>query len=130
MNTNKELASRLLTYTFAAFLLCIGFDKVVQTNFISDWQLLVGPLTHFLLPVSTGSIVMVEGCIEIVLGVLLVTRFKTTALILLILTIVIVTIDLFILHYNNLAIREIILVIVCAAIYLLDEHTPELRLAQ
>ncbi|HUD02603.1 MAG TPA: hypothetical protein VMR46_01095 [Candidatus Paceibacterota bacterium] len=126
MNTNKNIANKLLTYTFALFLFIIGFDKILQTDLISNWQTLVGPLTRFLLPLSAGSIVTVEGILEILLGMLLLTRWKKISLVFLVVTIGIVIVDLFILHYYNLAIREIILVMVCFAIYLLDEHTPEL----
>ncbi len=120
MNNSNGQANRLLTYTFAVFLFVIGFDKVAQTDLISNWQTLVGPLTHFLLPLSAGSIVMVEGVIEIVLGVLLLTRWKTLSLVVLVVTIGIVIVDLFTLHYYNLAIREILLVVVCFAMHLLD----------
>ncbi len=126
MGTNKNIANKLLTYTFAIFLFVIGFDKIVQTDLISNWSTLVGPLTHFLLPIKVGSIVMVEGVLEILLGILLLTRWKKISLAFLVVTIGIVIVDLFILHYYNLAIREIILVIVCFAIYLLDEQTAEL----
>ena len=47
---------------------------------------------------------MVEGTIEILLGILLLTRYKNIALVILSTTIVLITIDLFILHYYNLAI--------------------------
>ena len=126
MNTNKNIAGKLLTYTFVVFLFAIGADKIMQANVITDWQTLVGPLTNFLLPRSAGNIVMVEGVVEIMLGVLLLTTWKRTALVILIVTICIIVVDLFALHYNNLAIREIILIIVCVAMYLLDEKTPEI----
>jgi hypothetical protein len=126
MFTNKILAGKLLTYTFVIFLLCIGSDKIFQTNLITDWQSLVGPVVRFLLPVGVGSIVMLEGAIEILLGISLLTPLKIPGLSALALTIALVTADLFVLRYFNLAIREIILIIVCFAIYLLDEHTPEL----
>ena len=126
--SNKDIAGVLLTYTFALFLFIIGSDKILQLNLISNWQSLVGPFTSFLLPLSPGNIVMVEGVVEILLGILLFTRFKKVSLLLLALTITIVIADLWYLHYYNLAIREIILVIVCLAIYLLDPHTPECKL--
>ena len=125
---NKKMAGKLLTYTYVVFLFAIGFDKIVQTDLISSWQILVGPLTRFLLPfLSLGSIVMLEGVIEIALGILLLTRFKIAALGFLVVTIAIVIVDLFMLHYYNLAIREIILVVGCFAMYLLDERTAELE---
>jgi len=127
MNSNKNLAGKILTYTFAIFLFVIGTDKIAQTDLISNWQSLVGPLTSFLLPLSASSIVMVEGTVEILLGILLLTPWKRTSLVFLVVTISIVIVDLFYLHFYNLAIREIILVIVCFAIYLLDERTAELR---
>ena len=64
---------------------------------------------------------MVEGAVEILLGIFLLTRWKTVALAVLATTIVIVIVDLFALHFYNLAIREIMLVVVCYVIYLLDE---------
>ena len=126
MGTNKNIANKLLTYTFALFLFVIGFDKILQIDLISNWPTLVGPLTHFLLPLSAGLIVMVEGAVEILLGILLLTRWKKISLAFLVVTIGIVIVDLFILRYYNLAIREIILVVLCFALYVLDEHTPKL----
>ena len=126
MGTNKNIANKLLTYTFALFLFVIGFDKILQIDLISNWPTLVGPLTHFLLPLSAGSIVTVEGILEILLGILLLTRWKKISLAFLVVTIGIVIVDLFILRYYNLAIREIILVVLCFALYVLDEHTPKL----
>jgi uncharacterized membrane protein len=125
MKNNKQLVNKLLTYTFVIFLFTIGIDKVVQKNFISDWQSLIGPVVYFLSPLHASTIVIVEGIIEIMLGTLLLTRWKTGSLALLVLMIAIITTDLFILHYYNLAIREIILIIVCVAIYLLDRDTTE-----
>ena len=109
---NKNLAEKILTYTFTVFLFCIGADKILQTNLITDWQLLVGPFTHFLLPLSAGSIVMVEGAIELSFGILLLTRWKGITLILLAATILPVIGDLFYLHYkkqmfgNNIKVRD------------------------
>jgi uncharacterized membrane protein len=123
MSNNKELANSLLTYTFVLFLFIIGFDKIIQTDFISNWQLLVGPIVHFLLPFSVGLIVMIEGVLEIILGILLLTRWKVLSLGLLVITIALIVADLFILHYYNLAIREVILIFMCGAIYLLEETT-------
>ena len=126
---NKNLAGKILTYTFAVFLFLIGTDKIAQTDLISNWQTLVGPFTHFLLPLSAGSIVRVEGFIEILLGILLLTPWKRISLVFLSATIMIVIGDLFFLHYYNLAIREIMLVIICFVIYLLDERTTEFLIA-
>ena len=125
MNSNKNLAGKILTYTVAIFLFVIGIDKVAQLDFISNWQTLVGPFTHFLLPLSAGSIVTVEGVTEILLGILLLTPWKRISLVILVVTILIVIGDLFFLHYYNLARREIILVSVCFVMYLLDERTAE-----
>lgn len=122
VKSNTQLASSILAYTFAVFLFCIGTDKVAQTDLISNWQTLVGPFTHFLLPLSAGAIVMVEGVVEIVLGILLLTPWKRIALAVLATTIMIVIADLIYLKYYNLAIREIMLVIVCFVMYLLDER--------
>ena len=124
--TNKILANKVLTYTFVVFLLCIGCDKILHTNVISDWQSLVGPVVSFLLHASAGTVVMIEGVIELVLAVLLLTRWKAAGLAVLAFTIAMVTIDLIILHYFNLALREMILIVVCFAIYLLEESTPEI----
>ena len=120
MIKNYILADKILTYSFVIFLLCIGFDKIVQTNLITSWQQIVGPVVHFLLPFNLGSIVMIEGAIEIILGILLLTRLKAYALALLIITIAIVVADLFILRYYDLAIHEIMFIVVCIAIYSMD----------
>lgn len=116
-------ADRVLTYTFAVFLFCIGLDKIVQTNLITNWQLIVGPVVHFLLPFSLGSVVMIEGVIEVLLGILLLTPWKKYSLAVLVVTILLVTIDLFILRYYNLAVHEGMFIAALIAIYLLDQES-------
>jgi hypothetical protein len=122
MVTEKILARRVLTYTFVVFLFCIGLDKVVQINLITNWQLLVGPVIHFSLPFSLRSVVMIEGGIEVLLGILLLTPWKKYSLAVLVVTILLVTTDLFILRYYDLAVHEIIFIAVLVAIYLLDQE--------
>ena len=128
MFTNTILANRILTYSFVVFLFCIGLDKIVQTNLITSWQQIVGPAVHFLLPFSLGSVVMIEGAVEMLLGILLLTRWKKYGLAGLIVTIFLVIIDLFILRYYNLAVHEGMFIAVLIAIYALDqksEHSAE-----
>ncbi len=122
MNTRTRIVDKVLTYTFVVFLFCIGLDKIVQTDLITNWQLIVGPVVHFLLPVGLGSVVMVEGVIEMLLGILLLTRLKTYAIALLAITIFLVTVDLFILHYYNLAVHEGMFIAVLITIYILDTN--------
>ena len=122
MIKNYTTANRVLTYSFAAFLFCIGFDKIVQTNLITNWQEIVGPVVHALLPINLGAIVMIEGAIEIILGILLLTPWKKYSLGLLVITIAIVVVDLFMLQDYNLAIHEIMFVVVCVAVYMLDRE--------
>ena len=85
--------------------------------------MIVGPVVHFILPVSLGSVVMIEGAIEILSALLLLTRWKTYALTLLAVTIFLVTVDLFILRYYNLAVHEGMFMAVLTAIYILDRAT-------
>ena len=125
MIKNYITANKVLTYSFAVFLFCIGFDKIIQTNLITNWQQIVGPVVHFLLPVNLGLVVMIEGMIEIFSGILLLTHWKKYSLLLLVSTITIVVIDLFMLRDYNLAIHEIMFVVVCVAIYVLDSSEPD-----
>jgi uncharacterized membrane protein len=75
---------------------------------------------HFFLPLSLASVVMIEGAVEILLGIFLLTPWKKYSLVLLIITISLVVADLFILRYYNLAIHEVMFIVVCGAMYLLD----------
>lgn len=115
-------ANRVLTYTFAVFLFCIGLDKIVQTDLITQWQSIVGPVVHFLIPLSLSSVVMIEGAVEIMLGALLLTRWKSGALAALGITILLVTVDLFILRYFNVAVHEVMFIAVLIAIFILDRE--------
>lgn len=123
MPTERNRAGIVLTYTFVVFLFCIGLDKIVQTNLITNWQLIVGPTVQFLLPFSLGTVVMIEGAVEILLGILLLTRWKKYSIAVLVVTILLVIVDLFILHFYNLAIHEAMFIAVLAAIYLLDQES-------
>lgn len=122
MNQKNVFANKVLTYTFVVFLLCIGLDKITQTNLITNWQMIVGPIVHFLLPLNLDTVVMIEGAIEIGLGILLVTKWKTYSLVLLTVTVLLITVDLLILRYYNLAIHEVMFIAVLIAIRVLDKE--------
>lgn len=74
MDTNSRLHSIHLTLrlTFGIVPIVAGLDKF--TNLLTHWADYLAPFLVRLLPVSTGAFMQVVGVIEIVAGVLVLTK--------------------------------------------------------
>lgn len=109
----------LLRLSCALFLFLIGLDKLLHTNIIGPWESYAGPVIHALLPFTLITVISIQGIVEIVLAVGIVTRWIRPTILLLLLTSVPVIIDLFILHYYQIALRDLIFAVAAAVLYML-----------
>ncbi len=79
MNSEIFLVTKLLKYTFGLVPIVAGLDKF--TNLLTDWTHYVSEGFANLLPVETGTFMMIVGAIEIVAGVLVLLKPKIGALV-------------------------------------------------
>lgn len=130
MTTSKNIriAALLLRYSFAAFLLVIGGDKVLHTQFISDWEFYVGPLATHVFPFAPATVVKIQGCIELAYAaMLLFTPFVRTAMVLFIVSILCVIVDLYFLRINILILRDLMIIVAGIALILIWPEAKKLK---
>ncbi|MDB4991918.1 MAG: hypothetical protein JWL75_163 [Parcubacteria group bacterium] len=105
-----KISTNILRYTFVVFLLLIGGDKVLHTNWVAQWDQFIGPVgrtIYFHAP--SYVIITCQGVVEVTLGLLiLLTPFVRTMITLFIITIIFVLFDLFALGYVILALRDLL----------------------
>lgn len=79
--TRQDLRSiqTLLKYTYGVIPIVAGLDKF--TNLLADWPSYIHPGILSMLPVSGHAFMMIVGVIEIVAGILVLTRTKAGALV-------------------------------------------------
>lgn len=77
METNVQLVKNILKYTFGLVPIVAGVDKF--TNILTDWTQYISDGMASLLPMSESSFMMVVGVIEIIAGVLVLTKTKIGA---------------------------------------------------
>lgn len=123
MNQNIIISQRVLKYAFGISLVLIGLDQVFHTNILSGWEQYVSPLALSILPITAITLVSILGIAEIIVGVLFFTRFEKIAGYLAILTLVAVTVDLFLLGLYDIALRDLLLALSVYVFTLLTSET-------
>lgn len=97
-----------LRLTYGLVPIVAGIDKF--TNFLVDWTQYLSPLALKVVPVSASTFMMVVGVVEIVAGVLVLSRFTrvgayVVAAWLLAIAVNLVTTG----HYLDIAVRDIVM---------------------
>lgn len=120
MNSNKELVVNLLKYTFGLVPIIAGLDKF--TNILTDWSQYISPAFANMLPLDSSTFMMLVGVIEIIAGILVLTKTKIGALVV---SIWLVTIALTLIlsgHYIDVAIRDIVMGIAAFSLFKLKSQ--------
>lgn len=73
MNRNLDSIYRPLWLTYGLVPLLAGLDKF--TNILTDWSQYLSPLVTDLLPISAETFMWVVGVIEIIVGLMVLTRW-------------------------------------------------------
>ena len=77
MNTSISLVTKVLTYTFGLVPILAGLDKF--TNILADWSQYVSAGLAGILPFEPGTFMTIVGAIEIVAGILVFTKTRIGA---------------------------------------------------
>lgn len=113
MNAQKKVlfAWNLLRYSYGLVVLLAGLDKVFGTNLIVNWPKYVSPLAESLLPFSVGTFLVIIGLVEVVVAILLLTKFQRLGAYLATGWLVLIAINLLLLGYVDIAIRDVLLAV-------------------
>lgn len=77
MNSNVQLVINILKYTFGLVPIVAGLDKF--TNILTDWSQYISEGFSGMLPFEPTTFMMIVGVIEIIAGVLVLTKTKIGA---------------------------------------------------
>lgn len=74
MNSNVQLVKTILKYTFGLVPIVAGLDKF--TNILTDWTHYISDGVANMLPFEPSTFMMIVGVIEMVAGILVLTKTK------------------------------------------------------
>lgn len=104
-------SQRALKYSISLVLLLIGLDKVFRTDLIHDWEAYVSPLAQSVLPVSPSLIVLTLGIAEVLVAVLMATKWTKLAAYISAVVLALTTVDLLSLGLYDIAARDALLIV-------------------
>lgn len=122
MNSNArvKLSWILLRYSYGIVILLAGLDKIFRTELIVQWFKYISPFVLGVLPVSVPVFLIAMGIVEILVAIMMLTRFPRVAGYLSVVWLLLISINLLLGGYVDIAIRDILLAI---GAYVLTELT-------
>lgn len=106
----------LLRYAYGAVLVLAGLDKLFGTDLIVYWPKYISPFVGSYLPVSVGVFLGAMGVVEIAVAILLVTKWPRIGGYLSVAWLVLIAVNLLMLGYVDIAVRDILLAVGAVAL--------------
>ena len=122
MNANEQLVKTILKFTFGLVPIVAGLDKF--TNILTDWTHYLSDGLISMLPFEPTTFMMIVGVIEIVAGVLVLTKTKFGAYLVSAWLLLIALTLLFSWTYVDVAVRDIVMAIGAFCLAKLSENNP------
>lgn len=122
-NVEISKLQTLLKYTFVVVPIAAGADKFL--NILTQWDGYLAPATLDLLPFSGATFLMIVGIIEIIAGIIVLTKTQLGAYIVSLWLLLIALSLLFTWHHADVAVRDIVMAI--AAYVLAKLSAPEIK---
>jgi uncharacterized membrane protein YphA (DoxX/SURF4 family) len=120
MNSNVQLVKTVLKYTFGLVPIIAGLDKFA--NILTDWSHYVSSGLAGLLPFEPGTFMMIVGVIEIIAGILVFTKTKIGAYIVMAWLIAIALTLLASGDYLDVAVRDLVMAVGAFSLATLSEE--------
>lgn len=120
MESNVQFVKNLLKYTFGLVPIVAGLDKF--TNILTNWSQYVSDGFGEMLPFEVGTFMMVVGVIEIVAGVLVLTKTKIGAYVVAGWLVAIALTLLLSWSYVDVAVRDLVMAIAAFSLAKLSEN--------
>jgi|SRR5690625_3582503 len=109
MNSNVQFVKSLLKYTFGLVPIVAGLDKF--TNILTNWSQYISDGFAEMLPFEPTTFMMVVGVIEIIAGVLVLTKTKIGAYVVSAWLTAIALTLIFSWSYIDVAVRDLVMAI-------------------
>ena len=123
MNTNVTLVKNVLKYTFGLVPIVAGLDKF--TNILTNWSQYISEGFAGMLPFDAATFMMIVGVIEIVAGILVLTKTKIGAYIVSAWLVTIALTLIFSWSYVDVAVRDLVMAIAAFSLAKLTETTSD-----
>lgn len=109
MNTNVQLVKTILKYTFGLVPIVAGLDKF--TNILTDWSQYLSEGLVRMIPFDPSTFMMIVGVIEIIAGIIVLTKTKIGAYIVSAWLAAIALTLIFSWTYVDVAVRDLVMAI-------------------
>lgn len=109
MNSNVQLVKNILKYTFGLVPIVAGLDKF--TNILTNWSQYISEGFTGMIPFEPATFMMIVGIIEIIAGVLVLTKTKIGAYVVSAWLTAIALTLLFSWSYVDVAVRDLVMAI-------------------
>ncbi|HET8809250.1 MAG TPA: hypothetical protein VFM65_03185 [Flavobacteriaceae bacterium] len=120
MNSNVQLVKTLLKYTFGLVPIVAGLDKFA--NILTNWEQYLSEGMLAIIPFEASTFMMIVGAIEIVAGILVLTKTKLGAYIVAAWLVCIALTLLFSWSYVDVAVRDLVMAIAAFSLAKLSEE--------
>ncbi len=120
MDSNVQLVKNILKYTFGLVPIVAGLDKF--TNILTNWSQYISEGFAGMLPFELTTFMMIVGVIEIVAGVLVLTKTKLGAYVVSAWLIAIALTLIFSWSYVDVAVRDLVMAIAAFCLAKLYEN--------
>lgn len=120
MESNVQLVKRILKYTFGLMPIIAGLDKF--TNILCNWAQYVSDGLASMLPFEPSVFMMIVGVIEIVAGILVLTKTKIGAYVVSAWLVGIALSLIFSWTYVDVAVRDLVMAIGAFSLATLSEN--------
>ena len=120
MNSNVQLVKNMLKYTFGLVPIVAGLDKFA--NILTDWSQYISEGFAGMLPFEPTTFMIVVGVIEIVAGVLVLTKTKIGAYVVSAWLVAIALTLIFSWTYVDVAVRDLVMAIAAFSLAKLSEE--------
>jgi uncharacterized membrane protein YphA (DoxX/SURF4 family) len=120
MDSNVQLVKNVLKYTFGLVPIVAGLDKF--TNILTDWSQYVSQGFSDMLPLEPSAFMMIVGVIEIVAGILVLTKTKIGAYVVSVWLAAIALSLIFSWTYVDIAVRDLVMAIAAFCLAKLSEN--------
>lgn len=121
MNSNVTLVKTILKYTFGLVPIVAGLDKF--TNILTDWTQYISTGIAEMLPIYPTTFMMIVGIIEIIAGIIVLTKTKVGVYIVSAWLTIIALSLLFSWHFVDVAVRDLVMAITAFCLAKLYEET-------
>ena len=125
MDTNVRLVYNVLKYTFGLVPIVAGLDKF--TNILTNWSAYISEGLAGLLPFQATTFMMIVGIIEIVAGILLLTKTSLGAYVVSAWLTAIALTLIFSWSYVDVAVRDLVMAISAFCLAKLSESRAGIR---